>query len=238
MNTLPTRVLAQRAILRPPFVPRALAPSLIREHCAAVRHAITSIAAASPTARAPSRSDQAQHSTSRSIHHSAPSHSHSHSHSASASPPPKPTPTPLSPEEYDTKASQTLESLTDSLETLLERIQDGELSLCSTTSSSSAEEWDVEYSSGVLNLRLGKAHGTYVLNKQPPNRQIWLSSPSSGPKRFDYEASGGGEGDRWVCRREGLPGGKVTLKGLVERELGMLTGLEVEQLGLRFEADS
>lgn len=30
--------------------------------------------------------------------------------------------------------------------------------------------------SGVLNLRLGE-HGTYVINKQPPNKQIWLSSP-------------------------------------------------------------
>lgn len=28
--------------------------------------------------------------------------------------------------------------------------------------------------------------GTYVINKQTPNRQIWLSSPNSGPKRYDY----------------------------------------------------
>lgn len=31
-------------------------------------------------------------------------------------------------------------------------------------------------------------HGTYVLNKQPANKQIWLSSPVSGPKRYDYVA--------------------------------------------------
>ena len=30
--------------------------------------------------------------------------------------------------------------------------------------------------SGVLTVRLGD-NGTYVLNKQPPNKQIWLSSP-------------------------------------------------------------
>ena len=30
--------------------------------------------------------------------------------------------------------------------------------------------------SGVLTVRLGR-HGTYVVNKQAPNRQIWLSSP-------------------------------------------------------------
>lgn len=30
--------------------------------------------------------------------------------------------------------------------------------------------------SGVLTLILGN-NGTYVINKQPPNKQIWLSSP-------------------------------------------------------------
>ena len=30
----------------------------------------------------------------------------------------------------------------------------------------------------------------YVLNKQPPNKQIWLSSPMSGPKRFDWVVTG------------------------------------------------
>lgn len=34
--------------------------------------------------------------------------------------------------------------------------------------------WDGQ--SGVLTLRMGSA-GTYVINKQPPNQQIWLSSP-------------------------------------------------------------
>jgi len=34
------------------------------------------------------------------------------------------------------------------------------------------------HQSGVLTLKLGE-HGTYVINKQPPNKQIWLSSPIS-----------------------------------------------------------
>lgn len=38
---------------------------------------------------------------------------------------------------------------------------------------------------GVLTVKLGR-HGTYVINKQAPNRQIWLSSPVSGPFRYDY----------------------------------------------------
>ncbi|KAI1817162.1 mitochondrial chaperone Frataxin [Poronia punctata] len=50
---------------------------------------------------------------------------------------------------------------------------------------------DVEYSAGVMNLSINDL-GTYVINKQPPNRQIWLSSPTSGPKRYD-----------WVVLREG-----------------------------------
>ena len=30
-------------------------------------------------------------------------------------------------------------------------------------------------------------HGTYVINKQSPNKQIWLSSPVSGPFRYDFQ---------------------------------------------------
>ncbi|KAE8243726.1 hypothetical protein A4X13_0g6974 [Tilletia indica] len=139
---------------------------------------------------------------------------------------------PLTPEEYDTKASQTLESLTDSLEILLESLLDSS----ANNKITSPAEWDVEYSSGVLNLRLGPQYGTYVVNKQPPNKQIWLSSPSSGPKRFDYEAAReGGEGERWVWRKGG--GEPVSLKGLLEGELAVLTGLKADELGLRFEAD-
>ena len=38
---------------------------------------------------------------------------------------------------------------------------------------------------GVLTVNLGGEQGIYVINKQTPNRQIWLSSPLSGPKRLD-----------------------------------------------------
>ncbi|KNG85946.1 Frataxin-like domain containing protein [Aspergillus nomiae NRRL 13137] len=48
---------------------------------------------------------------------------------------------------------------------------------------------EAEYSAGVLNIILPSA-GTYVLNKQPPNKQIWLSSPISGPKRYDWVVEG------------------------------------------------
>ena len=43
---------------------------------------------------------------------------------------------------------------------------------------------DTTLSDGVLTVKLSQ-FGIYVLNKQTPNRQIWLSSPVSGPYRYD-----------------------------------------------------
>jgi len=45
---------------------------------------------------------------------------------------------------------------------------------------------DSHYSDGVLNIEL-RGKKFYVLNKQTPNRQIWLSSPISGPSRFEFD---------------------------------------------------
>jgi frataxin len=70
-----------------------------------------------------------------------------------------------------------------------------------------------------------------VINKQPPNKQIWLSSPISGPKRFDwvirgagqhekedseYGAGDDGEWGRWVYLRDGS-----SLSELLEKEVGV-----------------
>ena len=49
---------------------------------------------------------------------------------------------------------------------------------------------------GVLTAQLGSL-GTYVINKQTPNRQIWMSSPVSGPVRYDLT------GGQWVYNRDG-----------------------------------
>ncbi|KAG8820413.1 Mitochondrial chaperone Frataxin [Serendipita sp. 399] len=56
-----------------------------------------------------------------------------------------------------------METLLTSLESLVDETTDA--------------SYEVEYSSGVLTLKLGEK-GTYVINKQPPNKQIWLSSPT------------------------------------------------------------
>ena len=79
---------------------------------------------------------------------------------------------------------------------------------------------------GVLTLTLPPA-GTYVLNKQPPNKQIWLSSPISGPKRYDWVVQGDpqhkkegtdgvGSGGQWIYLRDGS-----SLAGLVRKEVGV-----------------
>jgi len=67
------------------------------------------------------------------------------------------------------------------MDVLHERLE----SLVEEYSPEGSNGWEVEYSSGVLTLSLGP-HGTYVINKQPPNQQIWLSSPFSGPMRFSH----------------------------------------------------
>ncbi|KAI8912816.1 hypothetical protein EDD86DRAFT_202294 [Gorgonomyces haynaldii] len=75
--------------------------------------------------------------------------------------------------------------------------------------------YDVEFSSGVLTLKL-PPQGTFVINKQPPNRQIWLSSPLSGPRRYDFDQV-------WRGTRDGEP-----LKELLDRELSQILKQKIE----------
>lgn len=49
-----------------------------------------------------------------------------------------------------------------------------------------SEEYDISLELGVLTLALGEGGGTFVLNKQAPTRQIWLSSPQSGPSHYSF----------------------------------------------------
>jgi frataxin len=58
------------------------------------------------------------------------------------------------------------------------------------------EGLDISNAMGVLTIQLG-AKGTYVLNKQTPNRQIWWSSPVSGPRRYSWDGAG------WRSTRDG-----------------------------------
>eukprot|EP00656_Telonema_subtile_P012827 TRINITY_DN16488_c0_g1_i1.p1 TRINITY_DN16488_c0_g1~~TRINITY_DN16488_c0_g1_i1.p1 ORF type:complete len:156 (+),score=22.45 TRINITY_DN16488_c0_g1_i1:188-655(+) len=80
------------------------------------------------------------------------------------------------------------------------------------------DDLDVNAADGVLNVSLGD-HGTYVINKQGPNQQIWLSSPVSGPWRYDYDAQAGA----WVSTRDGH-----ALIQLLTDEIKGLTGIQME----------
>ena len=77
--------------------------------------------------------------------------------------------------EYAREANEALESLSDKFSEVVEEV----------------EEWseaDPTLADGVLTVKLGGTFGTYVINKQTPNKQLWLSSPVSGPARFDLVA--------------------------------------------------
>jgi frataxin len=152
-------------------------------------------------------------------------------------PPVTKTPADISEGEYHTVADQYMETLL----TRLEQIQD------------EREDVDVEFSvrpytslnlhptfpltrthqAGVLTLSLGADIGTYVINKQPPNKQIWLSSPKTGPKRYDYVVFGEGQHEKqdtatgdWVYLRDGS-----TLNELLTEEIGVDFGLTDAELG-------
>ena len=87
------------------------------------------------------------------------------------------------------------------------------------------DDFDFAAEAGVVTIALGDGKGTYVINKQGPNRQIWVSSPFSGPLRYDYQ-----QGTKtWVYKRDGSAmherlrdelvaagGGELDLEGLNE----------------------
>ncbi|KAJ0666921.1 putative ferroxidase [Helianthus annuus] len=74
--------------------------------------------------------------------------------------------------------------------------------------------FDIDYGNQVLTVKFGSL-GTYVLNKQTPNRQIWMSSPVSGPSRFDWDRTA----EAWIYRRT-----KAKLLETLENEIEQLCG--------------
>ncbi|XP_076021213.1 frataxin, mitochondrial [Genypterus blacodes] len=104
----------------------------------------------------------------------------------------------LSEAEYDKLAEETLDALADYLEDL-------------TNATFTKSDYDVIFSSGVLTVKVGGDYGTYVINKQTPNKQIWLSSPTSGPKRYNWS------GERWVYTHDGN-----SLHNLLSREFSVI----------------
>lgn len=81
-----------------------------------------------------------------------------------------------------------------------------------------AGSFDLSLAQGVLTLRCGEL-GTYVINKQTPNKQLWWSSPVSGPKRFAWDA----RRRVWLATRDGSE-----LAASLAAELTTLTGVALE----------
>ncbi|KAG0681788.1 Mitochondrial chaperone Frataxin [Pichia californica] len=72
-------------------------------------------------------------------------------------------------------------------------------------------EAEIDEEAGVMEINCSE--GTYIINKQPPTKQIWLSSPISGPKRFDYHDKS------WTCLRNG-----EKLSDLLQNEMSQMYG--------------
>lgn len=87
---------------------------------------------------------------------------------------------------------------------------------------SELSDFDVEFSQGVLTISFGD-QGTYVLNTQTPNRQIWMSSPTSGPWRYAWNH----KERQWVSTRDG--------HALSSRLSDELSGVLREPIVIRFE---
>uniref|UniRef100_A0A182N8E8 ferroxidase n=1 Tax=Anopheles dirus TaxID=7168 RepID=A0A182N8E8_9DIPT len=111
--------------------------------------------------------------------------------------------------------SDTLESLVDYFEQIVDE-------------TGTLKNPDVTYGDGVLTVSFGAPHGTYVINRQLPNRQIWLSSPTSGPKRYDFipDKRTVNEGC-WLYRHDG-----VTLHELLQQEITAIVGRQLDFFAL------
>jgi frataxin len=129
---------------------------------------------------------------------------------------------------FEPLCAATLESLTDYFEEIVEadeRLVNADVSY-SVRELFSANLYVNLNSSlftqdGVLNVKLGNGIGTYVINRQTPNRQIWLSSPKSGPKRYDLING------NWIYKHDG-----VSLHQLLQDELEKIMSNPVDFIQL------
>ncbi|KAF7722059.1 Mitochondrial chaperone Frataxin [Apophysomyces ossiformis] len=116
----------------------------------------------------------------------------------------------LSMEEYHRLSDRTMDNMVEILESIGDETD--------------LSGFDVEYAQGVMTLKLG-ANGTYVINKQPPNKQIWLSSPKSGPKRYDYDI----KHHKWFYHRDNHTLDELLneeLSEILQKEVNLLEGME------------
>uniref|UniRef100_UPI00398F64B1 frataxin, mitochondrial n=1 Tax=Pristiophorus japonicus TaxID=55135 RepID=UPI00398F64B1 len=114
---------------------------------------------------------------------------------------------------YEKLAEETLDLLSDFFEDLADK-------------PFVPKDYDVTFASGVLTINMGERLGTYVINKQTPNRQIWLSSPISGPKRYDWTEK------KWIYSHDG-----VCLHELLTKEFSTMFKTKVDVLSVADVSD-
>jgi CyaY protein len=68
-------------------------------------------------------------------------------------------------------------------------------------------EVDIDFDGDILNLET--KHGMYVINKQSAAKELWLSSPISGPKHFAYD----NEALKWITKD------RIDLYDILSKEL-------------------
>lgn len=118
--------------------------------------------------------------------------------------------------EFHTVADETLEEIQDAVDMAIEDNDIG----------GEDGEPEIVYASGVLTMAF-PPHGTWVLNKQTPNRQIWWSSPISGPKRYEFDP----ESCEWIYTRSGDDegsSGTETLTRAITEEIQQIYDIELD----------
>ncbi|KAK2583104.1 hypothetical protein KPH14_009131 [Odynerus spinipes] len=105
--------------------------------------------------------------------------------------------------EFEKVSDATLESLTEYFDELIEEAPH-------------LKDADVSFGDGVLTIKFGDPYGTYVINRQTPNRQIWLSSPTSGPKRYDFING------QWIYKHDGK-----SLQELLNNEISVIVKKDI-----------
>uniref|UniRef100_A0A7S2RM44 Ferroxidase n=1 Tax=Eucampia antarctica TaxID=49252 RepID=A0A7S2RM44_9STRA len=128
-------------------------------------------------------------------------------------------------------ADETLETIQDELDCLFE-----------DNLPQSADFPEINYAAGVLTMIL-TPHGAWVMNKQTPNRQIWWSSPISGPRRYEWDE----EEEVWVNTKyadavlhfDGMNDedrqsfeGDITLGDVIKKEIKQLYSLTIPELDI------
>lgn len=116
---------------------------------------------------------------------------------------------PMSSLEYDEKAEEFFDNLLEHLENIMDK--------------SELKGFDVEYSNGVLTLVLGEL-GTYVINKQSSNKQIWSSSPVSGPRKYVYNP----KENQWECLKDAKDDELRIFEKRLSKELSKLLKKSIE----------